>query len=46
MKKITKIYRLVSSIIVVTFASIGFVIIHYLNKLWNLIKRLWKKNEK
>tara|TARA_R100000656_G_C3857715_1_gene109132 strand:- start:2 stop:142 length:141 start_codon:yes stop_codon:yes gene_type:complete len=46
MKKITKIYRTVSSIIVVTFISIGWVIVYYLKKLWNLIKKLWKKNEK
>ena len=46
MRKITKIYRTISSIIVVAFISIGWVIVYYLKELWNLIKKLWKKNEK
>ena len=33
MKRITKIYRTISSIIVVTFISIGWVIVYYLKKL-------------
>ena len=46
MRKITKIYRTVSSIIAVTCVSIAWVVVYYLTKLWNLIKKLWKKNEK
>ena len=44
--KLKGIYKTVSSIVIITFASIMFVIVYYLTKLWNLIKRLWKKKEK
>ena len=44
--KLKAIYKTVSSIIVITFASVFFVITYYLAKLWNLIKKLWKKKEK
>ena len=44
--KIKEIYRTISSIIIVTFASVFFVISYYLIKLWNLIKKLWKQKEK
>ena len=44
--KLKTIYKTVSSIVIITFASIMFVIVYYLTKLWNLIKRLWKKKEK
>ena len=44
--KLKAIYKTVSSIVVITFASVFFVITYYLAKLWNLIKRLWKKKEK
>ena len=44
--KLKAIYKTVSSIVIITFASIMFVIVYYLTKLWNLIKRLWKKKEK
>ena len=46
MKKLTRIWRTIQSVIVVGCASIFFVIIYYLNKLWNLIKKLWKTKEK
>ena len=44
--KLKAIYKTVSSIVIITFASVFFVITYYLAKLWNLIKRLWKKKEK
>ena len=44
--KLKAIYKTVSSIVIITFASVFFVIVYYLTKLWNLIKRLWKKKEK
>ncbi len=43
--KLKAIYKTVSSIIVTTFISIGWVIIYYLSP-WNLIKKIWKKKEK
>lgn len=45
-KKLKEIFRTISSIIVITLASVFFVISYYLIKLWNLIKKLWKQKEK
>ena len=44
--KLKTILKTIYSIIVITFASVFFVITYYLVKLWNLIKKLWKKKEK